>query len=117
MGAGILEKLVQMNSQLHESGITTGWLALIALLFGITFVLSTRELLLWFFRMHHLQAELNDLRNTMGRIERRLNEALALNSATASEVVVPTVTNEDAIVIAATTQPAAPKGKSFTLNH
>lgn len=126
----VVKELIQLNSRLHESGVTTGWLIFIAVLFGITLVLSARELLLWFFKVHHLHSELDEMKATLARIEARVNKPESnVTSIEAPVVKIPDHV-PDAVVVAATVdrsvkrsvEPSAeptakPKNKSFTLNH
>ena len=109
-----MDQLIEFNSLLNKSGITLGWLALIALLFTITFVLSTRELLLWYFKSHHLHAQIEEIKDALTRIERQVN-GLALSPTT----VEPKLENQllSAASDELTIKNENAKAKPFTLNH
>lgn len=73
----VVSELVDLGQQLKNSGLTSGWLLLIGLLFFITLIAAFRELSAWYFKINHIQTQLNELNANIQRLERRLHGAEA----------------------------------------
>ncbi|MGE3388145.1 MAG: hypothetical protein AB7K41_15550 [Bdellovibrionales bacterium] len=104
-----LDEIMQLGNLLRDSGLTLGWLALITLLFAVTLVLSTRELLLWYLKINQLQGEVRDLKAAILRIERRQLESRQAEQTVAENVDQPEIT--------LTVKPMTTSAQQFTLNH
>lgn len=68
----LVNLLVDLGQSLKNSGLTSGWLLLIAGLFLITLVAAFRELSSWYFKVNQIQSQLNDLKDAIERLEKRL---------------------------------------------
>lgn len=68
-----LNVLFDLGLSMQRSGLTRGWLILIAFLFTLTFVLSLREIALWLFRIPKLNSELSALQEQVRALQQQLS--------------------------------------------
>lgn len=65
---GFWSSLFSLSDRIRDSGLTSGWLAVVFILFALTFLLSLREVLQWFFGVYRLRQELGEIRETLERM-------------------------------------------------
>lgn len=68
-----LNLLFDLGLSMQRSGLTRGWLVLMAFLFTLTFALSVREIALWLFRIPRLNSELSALQEQVRALEQQLS--------------------------------------------
>lgn len=67
-------QLMEMAGSLRDSGLSPASLAAVAALFLITIVLSARELLAWYLKVNRLEEQLDELNESIRRLEKALSE-------------------------------------------
>jgi hypothetical protein len=105
----VLQRLQDFRSQLSDWGITNGMLWTIAGVAAVLFLLSVREVVCWFFRIHALRDEVRGLRKQLADLQRTLNEA-----SVAPEDTPAPLKPEELVRIAEGMREPAPK---FRLDH
>ncbi len=96
-------QLMEMGSNLRESGLSAASLAIVATLFLLTIILSARELLAWYLKLNRIQDQLETLTEAVQRIEKRM-----ANSASDGEAA-------EIKTLALKAHP--PERQAFPLNH
>ena len=67
-----INELFSLGARIRDTGLTPMWLVSIGILFGVTLVLSIREMSQWYLGVHRLRKDLEEIRRTLTSIQSQL---------------------------------------------
>jgi hypothetical protein len=110
----MLSYLQEFRSQLETWGITNGVLIVIAVVSGVVFLFSLREVLGWFLRVPHLRAEIKSLNQQLTDAKQLLTEMNGkLSETKPTALVIETAQEEED-----DSEESSPDGRpQFRLDH